>query len=109
MLVSLAASLLVWHFHLFSISGQPRPREPVITSPAVVYGAGLATSGSQQMTCSALVRDAAGAESCTAWTVLEPGQRVVSPTPLPAGVDCAAAEVDQRSGRWICTSAPVPG
>jgi hypothetical protein len=103
-LVSLAVSLAGWHFHLFRLPALTHPAVVVPTTP-VVYGTGLAQNGASQMTCTAMATDARGGESCTAWTILGPGQRAVQATPLPAGTACPAVVADQRSGRWMCSAA----
>jgi hypothetical protein len=109
MLVSLGASLMIWHLHFLNFAaGTPSPALVVPTSP-VVYGTGLAdmTGASEEMTCTATATDARGAESCTSWTILSSGQHAVQAAPLSTGINCASAEADQQSGRWICV-APAP-
>jgi hypothetical protein len=103
MLVSLAASLVGWQFHLFSLPiSTPHSRVP--TAP-VVYGAGLAQNGASRMTCTAMEADGQGGESCTVWTILFPSQQAVQALQLPVGSTCPAVIADQHTGHWVCTNA----
>ncbi len=56
MLVSLAASLTGWQFHLFRLPISPSAADVVPTAP-VVYGIGLAHTGASRMTCTAMAAD----------------------------------------------------
>jgi hypothetical protein len=106
MLVSLAGSWGVAHFHLLdAVRPAPVPAPP---SRAVVYGTGLAHLDGRGTTCTAMAADSLGAQHCTTWTLLAPGQRALQAEPLPAGTACSAVEADQESGRWVCTSRAAP-
>ena len=72
MLVTVAASLGCWQLHLFSFPVSA-PHRAAAPTAAVVYGTGRAHNGSTDMTCTAMVSDASGGESCTVWTILLPG------------------------------------
>ena len=104
LLVSLAASLAGWQFHLFSLPISHTPVRTVPTAP-VVYGTDLAHNGASDMTCTAMVADAGGAESCTVWTILVSGQRAVEAMQPRAGSTCLAVIADQHTGQWVCTQA----
>ena len=103
-LASLAVSLVGWQLDLFRL---PIATHPAGVAPAapVVYGTGLAHSGTSQLTCTAVTTDARDVESCTDWTILLPGQRAVEAMPLPVGTTCRAVVADQRSGHWVCSAA----
>jgi hypothetical protein len=104
MLVSVAASLGCWQLHLFSFP-VAAPHRAATPPAAVVYGAGHAHDGSTDMTCTAMVSDASGGESCTVWTILLPGQQAVQALRLPVGRTCPAVIADQHTGHWVCTTA----
>jgi hypothetical protein len=103
MLVSLGLSLASWHFHLFRFVAQQAPAQ--VPRATIVYGTGLAhmNGQSEAMTCTAMDMNAQGVQSCTSWTILSPGQHAVQAGALPAGTACLAAQVDQHTGRWVCT------
>ena len=96
-LVAVAAPLAGRQFHLFS-------SRPVAVAP-VVYGTGLAHKGASDLTCTAMVADARGGESCTVWTILLAGQQAVEALRLPVGNTCPAVVADQHTGHWVCTRA----
>ena len=91
------AALAGRQVHLFS-------SRPVAVAP-VVYGTGLAHKGASDLTCTAMVTDARGGESCTVWTILLAGQQAVEALRLPVGRTCPAIVADQQTGRWVCTQA----
>jgi hypothetical protein len=103
MLVSLGLSLASWHFHLFRFVAQQAPAQ--VPRATIVYGTGLAhmNGQSEAMTCTAMDMNAQGVQSCTSWTILSPGQQAVQAGALPVGTACLAAQVDQHTGRWVCT------
>jgi hypothetical protein len=107
MVVSLAASLVSWHFHLLRFVAHPAPAPA--PRATVVYGTGLAhlNGQSQEMTCTAMTTNAQGSEVCTAWTLLLPGQQAVQAASLPAGANCAMVTADQQAGRWVCAAVPA--
>ena len=103
MLVSLAAALAGWQFHLFPLPiSTPHRAAP---TPPVVYGTGLAHNGASDMTCTAMAADDRGGESCTVWTILLPGQQAVEALRLPIGRTCPGVIADQHTGHWVCTKA----
>jgi hypothetical protein len=101
MLVSLGLSLATWHFHLFRFVAQQAPAQ--VPRATTVYGTGLThmTGQSDAMTCTAMAINQ-GIQTCTSWTILSPGQQAVQAAPLPAGIACLSAQVDQHAGRWVC-------
>ena len=109
MLVSLGLSLLTWHFHLFQAVAQQPPLQ--VPRSTIVYGTGLTDFNGQsdESTCTAMEVNAQGIQSCTLWTILLPGQQAVQAATLPAGSTCLAAQVDQHTGRWICTAGAPAG
>ena len=99
-LVSLAASWLVWHLHA---SAPAAPVAPVVAAPSpIVYGTGLTTIAGGPTTCTEFSIAADGTQTCSAWTVVQPGQPVEAAAPLAAGAPCALARVDQERGSWVC-------
>jgi hypothetical protein len=104
MLVSLGLSLATWHFHLFRFVAQQAPRQ--VPRATIVYGTGLTDFNGQsdESTCTAMAVNAQGIQSCVTWTILLPGQQAAQAAGLPAGTACLAAQVDQHTGRWVCTA-----
>jgi hypothetical protein len=109
MLVSLGLSLATWHFHFFRLVAQQAPAQ--VPRATIVYGTGLAhmNGQSEAMTCTTMEVNAQGSLSCTAWTILSPGQQAVQAAALPAGTTCTAARVDQQTGRWVCLAGATTG
>jgi hypothetical protein len=109
MLVSLALSLVTWHFHFFQSVAQRAPVQ--VPRATIVYGTGLTDFNGQsdESTCTAMEVNAQGIQSCTVWTILLPGQQAVQASTLPAGSTCLAAQVDQHTGRWVCTAGATAG
>jgi hypothetical protein len=109
MLVSLGLSLATWHFHFFRSVAQQAPVQVPLST--IVYGTGLTDLNGQsdESTCTAMEVNAQGIQSCTVWTILSPGQHAVQAATLPAGSTCLAAQVDQHSGRWVCTAGAMAG
>ncbi len=104
MLMSAVATLGFSEFHGFRfVHAQQAPQSPV------VYGTGLAhwRGSSQQLTCTAMTTDTSGRQSCTSWSLIQPGQRLVPAVQLPTTPYCSAAEVDQQAGAWVCMD-PAP-
>ena len=104
MLVSVVATLGCWQLHLFSFPVSA-PHGAAAPAAAVVYGTGLSHNGSFDMTCTAMLSDASGGESCTVWTILRPGQQAVQALQLPVGSTCPAVIADQHTGHWACMNA----
>ena len=110
-LLSVVCTWGVVRFHVL------RPGQPVLSPippalPAVVYGTGDGTLAGQETTCTALAADASGAESCTTWQLLGPGQHAVQAAPVApiAGMRCVAVVANQETGRWTCTQGePLAG
>jgi hypothetical protein len=98
-LVSVAGSVLVAHFHLYQrIAGQPRA-----AYAPVVYGTAVKDATGRTLTCTALARRPDGNAACTSATALHSGQRMVEAQPLPPGTRCSAIQAEQHSGRWVCS------
>jgi len=109
MMVSLVASLTVWHFHLYQplvggpVLQRPQPLPAQVSRATIVYGTGLAymNGSSQEMTCTAMATNtAAGSSGGSTAAGIQLRIRRSGPADRPLGLYCDSDR--SLSGPAVC-------